>query len=102
MHCFGTFVGFRLTPSPYALISVSFGDKQFSLLKILIVKLSSIGDIVHALPALANINRELPDAEVGWAVDGRYAEILRNNPLIDHLIEIDTKCLRGGKVTKAA
>jgi lipopolysaccharide heptosyltransferase I len=68
------------------------------LLKILIVKLSSIGDIVHALPALANIKRELPDAEVGWAVDGRYAEILRNNPLIDHLIEIDTKSLRGGKV----
>ena len=67
-------------------------------MKILIVKLSSIGDIIHALPALANIRRGLPDAEIAWAVDSRYAEILRGNPLIAHLIEIDTKSLRGGKV----
>lgn len=67
-------------------------------MKILIVKLSSIGDIVHALPALANIRREMPDAEIGWAVDGRYAEILRENPMIDHLIQLDTKSFRGGKV----
>jgi lipopolysaccharide heptosyltransferase I len=67
-------------------------------LNILIVKLSSIGDIVHALPALAAIRREMPEATIGWAVDSRYAEILRGNTLIDHLIEIDTKGLRGGKV----
>lgn len=67
-------------------------------MKILIVKLSSIGDIVHALPAIANIRRELPEAEIGWAVDSRFAEILRGNPIIDHLIELDTKSLRGGKV----
>ena len=67
-------------------------------MKILIVKLSSIGDIVHALPALANIRHEVPDAEIGWAVDSRYAEIIRGNPLIDHLIELDTKSFRGGKV----
>jgi lipopolysaccharide heptosyltransferase I len=66
-------------------------------LKILIVKLSSIGDIVHALPALANIRKEIPNVEIGWAVDSRYAEILRGNPMIDHLFEIDTKSLRGGK-----
>ena len=65
-------------------------------MKILIVKLSSIGDIVHALPALANIKRELPEAEIGWAADSRYAEILRGNPFIDHLFEIDTKRLRSG------
>lgn len=69
-------------------------------MKILIVKLSSIGDSVHALPALANIRRELPDAEIGWAVDSRYAEILRDNPMIDHLIEIDTRSMRGGKVVE--
>lgn len=67
-------------------------------MKILIVKLSSIGDIVHALPAVANIRLSLPDAEIGWAVDTRYAEILRGNELVDHLIEIDLRSLRGGKV----
>ena len=67
-------------------------------MRILIVKLSSIGDIVHALPALANIRAELPDAEIGWAADSRYSELLRGNPMIDHLIEMDTSSLRGGKV----
>ena len=67
-------------------------------MKVLIVKLSSIGDIVHALPALAHIRDRMPGAEIGWAVDSRYAELLRGNQLIDHLVEIDTRSLRGGKI----
>jgi heptosyltransferase-1 len=66
-------------------------------MKILIVKLGSIGDIVHTLPALAIIRKGLPDAEVSWVVEKRSAEILRGNPSIDRLIEIDTKSLRRSK-----
>lgn len=65
---------------------------------ILIVKLGSIGDIVHTLPSLAAIRRAIPDAEISWAVEQRSAEILRSIPLIDHLIEVDTRSLRGGKI----
>ena len=67
-------------------------------MKILIVKLSSIGDIVHTLPALAAIAHALPEAEISWAVEKRSAEILRGNKLIKNLIEIDTRSLRGGKI----
>lgn len=67
-------------------------------MKILIVKLGSIGDIVHTLPALAAIRSARPDAEISWVVEKRSAEILRGNPLIDNLIEVDTRSLRGGKV----
>lgn len=67
-------------------------------MKILIVKLSSIGDVVHALPILAAIRRALPEAEVSWAVEKSAAEILRGNFLIDNLIEIDTRSLRKGKI----
>ncbi len=63
-------------------------------MKILIVKLSSIGDIVHTLPALAAIKRALPDAEISWAVERGAAEILRGNSLLHKLIEVDTKALR--------
>ncbi|MCU1287998.1 MAG: ADP-heptose--LPS heptosyltransferase [Acidobacteria bacterium] len=66
-------------------------------MKILIVKLSSIGDIVHTLPVLAAIRSSLPGAEIAWAVEKRSAEILRGNPLLDNLIELDTRSLRGGK-----
>ncbi|HEX8709037.1 MAG TPA: glycosyltransferase family 9 protein [Pyrinomonadaceae bacterium] len=63
-------------------------------MRILLVKLGSIGDIVHTLPALAAMRRELPRAEISWAVERRAAEILRDNPLLNRLIEVDTKALR--------
>jgi heptosyltransferase I len=67
--------------------------------RILIVKLGSIGDIVHTLPSLAAIRRALPNAEISWVVEHRSSEILRDNPLLDHLIEVDTKALRRGPVS---
>ena len=63
-------------------------------MRILIVKLGSIGDIVHTLPSLAAIRRALPGAEISWVVERRAAEILRDNPLLNRLIEVDTKALR--------
>src|SRR5204862_2592585 len=65
-------------------------------MRILVVRLGSIGDIVHTLPSLAAIRHALPDAEISWVVEHRAAEILRDNPLLDRLIEIDTKALRRG------
>jgi lipopolysaccharide heptosyltransferase I len=44
--------------------------------KILIVRLSALGDIVHALPVLASIRRAMPDAQVDWLVEENYASIL--------------------------
>lgn len=67
-------------------------------MKILIVKLSSIGDIVHTLPTLSAIRHALPEAEISWAVEKSSAEILRGNRLLKHLIEVDTRSLRGGKI----
>lgn len=67
-------------------------------MKILIVKLGSIGDIIHTLPSLAAIRSALPDAAISWVVEKRSAEIIRGNELIDRLIEVDTRSLRGGKI----
>jgi lipopolysaccharide heptosyltransferase I len=63
-------------------------------MKILFVKLGSIGDIVHTLPALAVLKKNRPDAEVSWVVEESSAELLRDNPLLSQVIEIDTKALR--------
>src|SRR5436305_3676615 len=65
-------------------------------MRILTFKLGSIGDIVHTLPALAAIRTALPNAEISWVVERRASEILRDNPLLDRLIEVDTKALRRG------
>ncbi len=74
-------------------------DRQACLpcfMRILIVKLSSIGDIIHTLPAVAAIRKAMPDAEISWVVERRSSEILRDNPILDRLIEVDTKALRRG------
>jgi lipopolysaccharide heptosyltransferase I len=63
-------------------------------MNILFVKLGSIGDIVHTLPALAAVRRALPGAKISWVVERRAGEILRDNPLLETLIEVDTKGLR--------
>ena len=44
--------------------------------RILIVRLSALGDIVHALPVLAAIKQAHPDAEVDWLVEENYAAVL--------------------------
>lgn len=67
-------------------------------MRILIVKLGAIGDIVHTLPVLNVIPESRPDAVVSWVVEARSAEILRGNPMIDNLIEVDTRSLRGKKL----
>jgi lipopolysaccharide heptosyltransferase I len=63
-------------------------------MRLLIVKLSSIGDVVHTLPAAATLRRGLPDAHIAWAVERRASTILKDSPIIDDLIEIDSKAWR--------
>jgi ADP-heptose:LPS heptosyltransferase len=65
-------------------------------MKILVVKLSSIGDVVHTLPAVAAIRRRLPHARISWVVDARASAILKDSPVIDQLIEVDSTRLRKG------
>ena len=65
-------------------------------MRILIVKLGSIGDIVHTLPALSALRSAMPQAEISWVVERPSAEILKDNPFLDRLIEVDTKALRRG------
>lgn len=66
--------------------------------RVLFVKLGAIGDIVHALPAFAAIKRHRPEVHITWAVERRSAEILRGNPLIDELLELDTRAMREGAI----
>lgn len=65
-------------------------------MRVLIVKLGSIGDIVHTLPALAALRSGMPQAEISWVAERSCSEILKDNPILDRLIEVDTKALRRG------
>ena len=60
-------------------------------MRVLIVKLSSIGDVVHTLPAAALLRKALPQARIAWVVERRVSAILKGSPVIDELVEIDSR-----------
>jgi heptosyltransferase I len=62
--------------------------------RILIVKLSAIGDIIHTLPAVAALRRAYPEAWLAWIVERAGASLLRGNPDLDELITVDTHAWR--------
>lgn len=59
--------------------------------KILIIRFSSIGDIVLTTPVIRCIKQQLPDAEVHYLTKPQYRGILEHNPYIDKLHVLDKK-----------
>ncbi len=57
--------------------------------RILIIKLSSLGDIVHALPAVAVLRQRFPHARLTWMVKEIWAPILEGNPDIDDILSVN-------------
>ncbi|MGL5269361.1 MAG: glycosyltransferase family 9 protein [Selenomonadaceae bacterium] len=58
---------------------------------ILIVKLSAIGDVIHALPVSYAIKETFPEARVTWVVEPPAYDLLVNNPYIDEIILFEKK-----------
>src|SRR6266571_3000494 len=84
--------------------------------RILIIRLSSMGDIIHTLPAVAALRRAFPLAALGWVIEKRWAELLcaRNNPgepavlphspekpLVDTVHVVNTKAWRSAPFSDA-
>ena len=61
---------------------------------ILVIKMSSLGDVLHALPTLYALRQNCPDARIVWAVHEQFAPVLPEKPYIDEVIYIDKKRLK--------
>jgi lipopolysaccharide heptosyltransferase I len=70
----------------------------------LIIKLGSIGDIVHTLPAVAALKKAFPQIQMDWLVERKCSVVLQKNPFIHEVIEVDThrwrKSLLSGEVLR--
>ncbi len=66
-------------------------------MKIAIVKLSAMGDIVHAMVALQFIKSQVPDLQIDWIVEQGFAGILANNPDINAIYTVNLKSLKTHK-----
>ena len=59
--------------------------------KVLIIRMSAIGDIVMASPIVDTIKLTYPDAEISWLVQPHFSAPIINHPNIDHVIHWDHK-----------
>ena len=59
--------------------------------RILVVRLSSMGDVIHALPACATLKHSFPGSTLAWIVHPRWAQLLDDNPFIDEVIRFDRR-----------
>jgi heptosyltransferase-1 len=64
--------------------------------RILFVKLSSLGDVVHHFPAVTDLARRWPGAQVTWAVESAYADLVRLHPAVSRAIPVNLRSLRRG------
>ena len=60
-------------------------------MRLLIVRLSALGDVVHALPLAAALRRAFPDGVIDWVVDERSAELLGLVPVLDRVVVLRTR-----------
>lgn len=57
-------------------------------MRILLVKTSSLGDVIHNLPVVSDIRRHFPDAEIDWCVEDGFASIPRLHPAVHEVIPV--------------
>jgi heptosyltransferase-1 len=69
--------------------------------RIALVKLSSLGDVVHALPVAATLKAARPRARLAWIVERREAALLREHPALDEVIVADTRGWRRARTAAA-
>jgi len=62
--------------------------------RFLIVRLSSLGDIIFTLPVLGALRDSFPTAKIGWIVDRRFAALLDNNPDLNEAIALEGRSVR--------
>ena len=56
--------------------------------RILLIRTSALGDVVHVLPVLTALRRHLPQARLGWVVEEAMAPVLAGHPDLDELLVV--------------
>jgi lipopolysaccharide heptosyltransferase I len=63
-------------------------------MKVLIVRLGSLGDVVHAIPAAAALRRFLPESRIDWLVDARHRDLVDLVTVVDRVVSLEGPRLR--------
>jgi len=66
-------------------------------MRLAIVRLSAMGDIIHAMVAIQYIKKYFPDISIDWIVEETFAELLKYNPHIDNILTVNLKSIKEKK-----
>ncbi|MBI3091847.1 MAG: glycosyltransferase [Candidatus Tectomicrobia bacterium] len=88
-HLRGCPAGWGLRPEPPPAGRALRGDER-----LLVVKLGSLGDVLHALPAAAALKRTYPALRIAWAVEAAHAALLQGQDCIDEVFCLETRAWR--------
>ena len=69
--------------------------------RVLIVKTTSMGDVVHALPAVADLARAKPDTQIDWVVERSFADIPRLSEHVRFVHEVAVRDWRKRLLTRS-
>ena len=58
---------------------------------ILFIKTSSLGDVVHHMPAVTDARARLPDTQIAWVVEEAFAPLVGLHPAVDTVVEVATR-----------
>ena len=60
-------------------------------MRVLLIKMSSMGDIFHTFPAITDLKNQIPDLELDWVVEEGFAEIAAWHPAVTKVISISLR-----------
>jgi heptosyltransferase-1 len=58
--------------------------------RILVIRLSSMGDVIHTLPAAASLKHSYPHSSLTWIVRERWAPLLQGNPFVNRVLPVES------------
>ena len=56
--------------------------------RILIVRVSAIGDVIHGIPVLCALREAYPNAFLAWVAEGTAGDVLEGHPALDELVRV--------------
>ena len=68
--------------------------------RVLLIKTSSMGDIVHNLPVVADIRRAMPTAIIDWVVEEGYADLVRMTHGVTRVLPLALRPLAAGTASQ--
>src|SRR5579871_3911814 len=63
--------------------------------RVLVIRLGSMGDVIHALPAVASLKHSLPHSSITWMIDPKWSVLLEGNPYVDSALFFDRRVFAG-------